>query len=93
MGEEDIKPLGLADGQPGPWQIWEHPVHASDRLGPVCDAHDTALPSHPDTPFSIRTGQRATVFLAERSEPTYRMDSSYLPAAAAFGKQRRRRSN
>lgn len=43
MGEDDIKPLGLADGQPGPWQTLQHPVHTSGRPEPQCAMHTTEL--------------------------------------------------
>lgn len=92
----DIKALGLANGQRGPWQILQHLEHTSDHPESpnfcVWCTH-RALPFHPDTPFSIRTSQEAIVFLTVRSEPAYRMDSSYLPTTAVFGKQRQQHSN
>lgn len=43
VGEDDIKSLGLADSQPGPWHILQQPAQPSDGPAPQCVKHTAEL--------------------------------------------------
>lgn len=59
----------------------------------LCVMHTHGSASPPWHTLSIRSNQEAAVFLTVRAEPAVRMDSSYLPTTAVFGKQWQRHSN